>query len=183
MLGICTGKQIPGKCTYDVRTLERCQQSKKMQMCQSPSYSPPPPQNWDGFQNNNYLLLTKKPNLQTNISFKCQKHDGKKTQPKIKRTDCRLHGKSYLWSQSCHGAVGEHRQRETGLVQQLEKKTAPASKFFCICPHYSEQYNVYWTPLEAIPCLATIKLAIQSGTLVPAARKVMPMITSGIPRV
>lgn len=34
-----------------------------------------------------------------------------------------------------------------------------------------------------IPCLATIKLAMQSGTLVPAARKVMPMMTSGIPRV
>lgn len=36
---------------------------------------------------------------------------------------------------------------------------------------------------QTVPCLATIKLAIQSGTLVPAARKVMPMITSGIPRV
>lgn len=34
-----------------------------------------------------------------------------------------------------------------------------------------------------IPCLATITLAMQSGTLVPAARKVMPMMTSGIPRV
>lgn len=33
------------------------------------------------------------------------------------------------------------------------------------------------------PCRATIRLAIQSGTLVPAARKVMPMMTSGIPRV
>lgn len=28
-----------------------------------------------------------------------------------------------------------------------------------------------------------MRLAMQSGTLVPAARKVMPMITSGIPRV
>lgn len=36
---------------------------------------------------------------------------------------------------------------------------------------------------QFIPCLATIKLAMQSGTLVPAARKVMPMMTSGIPRV
>lgn len=34
-----------------------------------------------------------------------------------------------------------------------------------------------------LPCLATIKLAMQSGTLVPAARKVMPMMTSGIPSV
>lgn len=34
-----------------------------------------------------------------------------------------------------------------------------------------------------VPCLATIKLAMQSGTLVPAARKVMPMMTSGIPSV
>lgn len=33
------------------------------------------------------------------------------------------------------------------------------------------------------PCRATMRLAMQSGTLVPAARKVMPMITSGIPRV
>ena len=36
---------------------------------------------------------------------------------------------------------------------------------------------------ECVPCLATITLAMQSGTLVPAARKVMPMMTSGIPRV
>lgn len=28
-----------------------------------------------------------------------------------------------------------------------------------------------------------MRLAMQSGTLVPAARKVMPMMTSGIPRV
>ena len=34
-----------------------------------------------------------------------------------------------------------------------------------------------------VPCLATMRLAMQSGTLVPAARKVMPMMTSGIPRV
>lgn len=34
-----------------------------------------------------------------------------------------------------------------------------------------------------LPCRATIRLAMQSGTLVPAARKVMPMMTSGIPRV
>ena len=34
-----------------------------------------------------------------------------------------------------------------------------------------------------LPCLATMRLAMQSGTLVPAARNVMPMITSGIPRV
>ena len=34
-----------------------------------------------------------------------------------------------------------------------------------------------------LPCLATIKLAMQSGTLVPAARNVMPMMTSGIPSV
>lgn len=33
------------------------------------------------------------------------------------------------------------------------------------------------------PCRATMRLAMQSGTLVPAARKVMPMITSGIPSV
>ena len=33
------------------------------------------------------------------------------------------------------------------------------------------------------PCRATITLAMQSGTLVPAARKVIPIITSGIPRV
>lgn len=36
---------------------------------------------------------------------------------------------------------------------------------------------------QAVPCLATIKLAMQSGTLVPAARKVMPMMTSGMPSV
>lgn len=35
----------------------------------------------------------------------------------------------------------------------------------------------------SLPCLATIKLAMQSGTLVPAARKVIPMMTSGIPSV
>lgn len=41
-----------------------------------------------------------------------------------------------------------------------------------------------WGPKTlSVPCLATIKLAMQSGTLVPAARKVMPMMTSGIPRV
>lgn len=41
-----------------------------------------------------------------------------------------------------------------------------------------------WGPKTLfVPCLATIKLAMQSGTLVPAARKVMPMMTSGIPRV
>lgn len=34
-----------------------------------------------------------------------------------------------------------------------------------------------------LPCRATIRLAMQSGTLVPAARKVMPMMTSGIPSV
>lgn len=34
-----------------------------------------------------------------------------------------------------------------------------------------------------VPCRATIRLAMQSGTLVPAARKVMPMMTSGIPNV
>ena len=34
-----------------------------------------------------------------------------------------------------------------------------------------------------LPCLATMRLAMQSGTLVTAARNVMPMITSGIPRV
>lgn len=34
-----------------------------------------------------------------------------------------------------------------------------------------------------VPCRATITLAMQSGTLVPAARKVMPMMTSGMPRV
>lgn len=34
-----------------------------------------------------------------------------------------------------------------------------------------------------LPWRATIRLAMQSGTLVPAARKVMPMITSGIPSV
>lgn len=34
-----------------------------------------------------------------------------------------------------------------------------------------------------VPCRATIRLAMQSGTLVPAARKVMPMMTSGIPKV
>lgn len=36
---------------------------------------------------------------------------------------------------------------------------------------------------RCVPCLATIRLAMQSGTLVPAARKVMPMMTSGIPNV
>lgn len=36
---------------------------------------------------------------------------------------------------------------------------------------------------DAAPCRATMRLAMQSGTLVPAARKVMPMMTSGIPRV
>lgn len=43
----------------------------------------------------------------------------------------------------------------------------------------------YWTScvLCVLPCRATITLAMQSGTLVPAARKVMPMITSGMPRV
>lgn len=39
------------------------------------------------------------------------------------------------------------------------------------------------TRARSIPCLATIKLAMQSGTLVPAARKVIPMMTSGIPSV
>lgn len=34
-----------------------------------------------------------------------------------------------------------------------------------------------------LPCRATMRLAMQSGTLVPAARKVMPMMTSGIPSV
>lgn len=34
-----------------------------------------------------------------------------------------------------------------------------------------------------LPWRATIRLAMQSGTLVPAARKVMPMMTSGIPSV
>lgn len=34
-----------------------------------------------------------------------------------------------------------------------------------------------------LPCLATIRLAMQSGTLVPAAKKVMPMMTSGMPSV
>lgn len=38
-------------------------------------------------------------------------------------------------------------------------------------------------PCDDPPCLATIRLAMQSGTLVPAAKKVMPMITSGIPSV
>lgn len=33
------------------------------------------------------------------------------------------------------------------------------------------------------PWRATIRLAMQSGTLVPAARNVMPIITSGIPSV
>lgn len=36
---------------------------------------------------------------------------------------------------------------------------------------------------ETPPCLATMRLAMQSGTLVPAARKVIPMMTSGIPSV
>lgn len=35
----------------------------------------------------------------------------------------------------------------------------------------------------SLPWRATIRLAMQSGTLVPAARKVMPMMTSGIPSV
>ena len=34
-----------------------------------------------------------------------------------------------------------------------------------------------------VPWRATITLAMQSGTLVPAARKVMPMMTSGMPSV
>lgn len=36
---------------------------------------------------------------------------------------------------------------------------------------------------ETPPCLATMRLAMQSGTLVPAAKKVIPMMTSGIPSV
>lgn len=43
--------------------------------------------------------------------------------------------------------------------------------------------NVCADGMYHTPCRATMRLAIQSGTLVPAARKVMPMMTSGIPSV
>lgn len=35
----------------------------------------------------------------------------------------------------------------------------------------------------SVPCRATIRLAMQSGTLVPAAKNVMPIITSGMSKV
>jgi len=39
-----------------------------------------------------------------------------------------------------------------------------------------------WRNLHSfLPCRATIRLAKQSGTLVPAAKKVMPIMTSGMP--
>lgn len=48
---------------------------------------------------------------------------------------------------------------------------------------FQKLLNRAWMHTTVLPCRATIRLAIQSGTLVPAARKVMPIMTSGIPSV
>lgn len=52
----------------------------------------------------------------------------------------------------------------------------------------SDEKNFPKTPSTCMnsrdkPWRATIRLAMQSGTLVPAARNVMPIITSGMPSV
>lgn len=78
---------------------------------------------------------------------------------------------------------------KTLLPMELEMAMSPRPGAMTPTPSRSVQmadvgYNIkIWIFFVCIPCLATITLAMQSGTLVPAARKVMPMMTSGIPRV
>lgn len=67
---------------------------------------------------------------------------------------------------------------KTLVLLVLKQIVKIRNKYYC-----KDDHNISLNAMQMIPCLATIKLAMQSGTLVPAARKVMPIITSGIPRV
>lgn len=67
--------------------------------------------------------------------------------------------------------------RETYRLRQA--KLCCATLNFC----FVSQLDLISASYVNVPCRATMTLAMQSGTLVPAARKVMPMMTSGMPRV
>lgn len=80
---------------------------------------------------------------------------------------------------------GEERNTVKVCVQSGDKAITTSKTLLCdagllLC--FPTRFDLSASYVN-VPCRATMTLAMQSGTLVPAARKVMPMMTSGMPRV